>query len=82
MRRYRAVSRRAPLISRVTDLIMVAETMADVRLVLAKEEAADAEAGRLPFGALEVTESSFLSAGFQLEEAQYVHVLFHYSDHH
>jgi hypothetical protein len=44
--------------------------MADVHLVLAKEEAADAAAGRLPFGALEVTESNFLTTGFQMEEAQ------------
>jgi hypothetical protein len=50
----------------------LAESMADVKLMLAQEEAADAAAGRLPFGALEVTESSYLSAGLQMEETQCV----------
>lgn len=48
----------------------VGETVADVKLIIAREEADEAERGRIPFGAVPVTESSFILAGFDLEEQQ------------
>ena len=52
---------------------MAATTLQDVRLLLAKEEAAQAALGTLPQHKTSL--SSFLMTGFELEDRQYVELL-------
>jgi len=49
---------------------MIATTLQDVRLALAKEEAAQVALGNLPPHKMSL--SAFLIAGFELEDSQYV----------
>jgi len=50
--------------------IIIATTLQDVRLTLAKEEAAQVALGNLPRHKMSL--SAFLIAGFELEDSQYV----------
>jgi len=53
------------------ELISIAgTTLQDVRLALAKEEAAQAALGKLPRHKISL--SAFLFSGFELEDSQYV----------
>jgi hypothetical protein len=59
-------------------ILILATTLQDVRLVLAKEEAAQAALGRLPRH--KTSMSSFLMTGFELEDSQCVEFLIIYLD--
>lgn len=67
------MSYRSPHKSHTNQALKLATTLQDVRLQLAREEAADAAQGNLPLHRTTLT--SFLTLALDLEEQQYVYIL-------